>query len=237
MLGNFLEFSIDARPVALESQFYRSLGFQELLTGDILQTPYAAMWDGEAAVGLHEADFASPAITFVRPDLKMYLRALRRLHIEVDSVQLADDEFNKATFLDPSGLAIVLLEARTYSSATRDRSSVSSCGDFLEFSVPTHAVSESVSFWTALGLVVIAEGDYPHDWVRLAGHGLVIGFHQTRLSPGLSFYSPDFDARKEYLSALGLEMRLNGPIALKHRRSASFLSPSGTPFYLLEPRI
>ncbi len=103
MLGQLLEFSITASPVASALEFYRSLGFRELPVGDILSGPYAALWDGAITLGLQEREFDSPTPTFVRPDLKNYLRAFRRLGIELQFAELADDRFHEAGFLDPNG--------------------------------------------------------------------------------------------------------------------------------------
>ena len=69
MLGQFLEFSISTGSLGPEHQFYRSLGFQELPAGDVLDAPYVALWDGAVTVGLHTAEFEGTKLTFVRPEL------------------------------------------------------------------------------------------------------------------------------------------------------------------------
>ena len=115
MLGTFLEFGFAARPVGEAFEFYRSIGFQAVPVGDILDYPYAVVTDGDICIGLHEGEHEGTLLTFVRPDLKDYLRALRRAHIELEFSRLAADEFNEAGFRDPNTQLVTLLEARTFS--------------------------------------------------------------------------------------------------------------------------
>jgi hypothetical protein len=234
MLGQFLEFSISTGSLGPEHQFYRSLGFQELPAGDVLDAPYVALWDGSVTVGLHTAEFEGTKLTFVRPELDVHLRALKRLKVEFESVHTADDEFNYARFVDPNGQLVELVEARTHSPAVREASSVSACGSFLEYSLPTSSVAESRAFWEPLGFTLAAAGEAPHPWARLAGHGIAIGLHELAFGPGLSFVCPDFSARKEYLTAKGIVPAPRAAFAVGRGRSTRIRSPGGSELYLFE---
>jgi len=235
MLGQLLEFSITASPVASALEFYRSLGFRELPVGDILSGPYAALWDGAITLGLQEREFDSPTPTFVRPDLKNYLRAFRHLGIELQFAELADDRFHEAGFLDPNGQLFMLVEARTFSPAgTWNRSDVSACGEFLELSLSTHSIDDSAAFWESVGLRPVAQGDEPHEWVRMQGHGLALGFHQTApFRSGLTFRSDSLDARVQYLKAKGIELRRGAPVA-SDSDAVTLVTADGTAIYMLE---
>jgi catechol 2,3-dioxygenase-like lactoylglutathione lyase family enzyme len=235
MLGQFLEVSIPARPVRSALEFYRSLGFKELPTGDILPWPYAPVWDGSATIGLQDVELASPALTFVRPELKAYIHPLRRFGVEFEYSQLADDKFNQAAFLDPNGLLVVLLEARTFSPSTWDDSNVTPCGSFLEFSLATHSITESADFWAELGFKTTDRGVEPYPFVRMNARGLSVGFHQTaRFAPGLSYRSLDLQARIQYLKAKGFDVKRGTPLAPDPSQSATLRGPDGMPLYLLE---
>ena len=233
MLGQFLEISVAARPLAAAFEFYRALGLRSIPVGDVLADPYAAFFDGAVAIGVHERDGSSPVLTFVRPRLRDYVRPIQRLGIEIEHAHLADDEFNWIAFNDPSGQAIALLEARTFPPGEWDPKNVSACGEFLEFSVPAGSLEASRAFWTALGLKEIAAGDAPQPWVRLAGHGVVLALHASAFRPGPTFRSAHVHARLEYLRAKGLNARAGGPLADQHR-SVTVLAPDGMPIYLLE---
>ncbi len=234
MLGQFLEFSVAAQPLAASFTFYRSLGFETIPVGDLLGDPYIGLHDGAVTIGVHERDHPSPALTFVRPQLRAYSRGLRRLGIELEYAHLKDDEFNRLAFTDPSGQPIVLLEARTFGPADWNPQNVTACGEFFEYSLGTDSLTESRTFWEALGLQAVAGGDAPHAWVRLRGRGLALGLHEMRFPPGLSFKTRQLDTRIEYLRAAGLTARNGAPIGDPAQRCATLTAPEGTPLYLFE---
>jgi catechol 2,3-dioxygenase-like lactoylglutathione lyase family enzyme len=236
MLGQFLELSLAAEPLADSFEFYRSLGFQPVEVGDQLKDPYVALSDGGVAIGLHARAQSGPLLTFVRPRLRDYARALRRIGVELEHAALADDEFNQVLFSDPNGQQIALLEARTFAPGDWNRHNVRACGEFLEYSVPTHSLERSRSFWEALGLAPVASGDAPHPWLRLAGRGLVLGLHEAGLGPGLSFRAAGLDARLEYLRAQRVEVHAGSPLAEPGRASATLRCPGGGSIYLIEAR-
>jgi catechol 2,3-dioxygenase-like lactoylglutathione lyase family enzyme len=234
MLGHFLEYSIAARPLASSFEFFRSLGFTSLPVGDNLPDPYLVLFDGAVAVGLHDREQSGPRLTFVRPDLRAYVRALRRLHIKLDYEQLGDGEFNRVGFADPAGQEIELVEARTFPPGEWDPHNVLACGEFFELTLPAQTLAVSSPFWQSLGFAPVAQGDAPHVWQRLRGHGLTIGLHEAHCRPGLSFRCPDLEARSEYLRAKGLSPRTGSPIADRAQRSAMLTAPEGTVLYLFE---
>lgn len=236
MLGQFLEFSVAAEPLADAFEFYCALGFAPVTTGDQLSHPYVALCDSGVAIGLHAREQSGPLLTFVRPQLRDYVRALKRIGVEIEHAALADDEFNHVAFSDPNGQQVALLEARTFAPGDWNRNNVSACGEFLEYSLPTHSIERSRMFWTALGLVPVASGDSPHLWLRLAGRGLVLGLHQASFKPGLTFLSEQIDVRLDYLRARGVEERAGAPHAERTSRSATLRAPGDNSIYLLGRR-
>jgi catechol 2,3-dioxygenase-like lactoylglutathione lyase family enzyme len=234
MLGQFLELSIAARPLAASFEFYRSLGFTSIPVSDSLPDPYVVLFDGAVAIGLHEREQDGPSLTFVRPGLRDYVRALRRLDIDLEYAHLADNEFNRVGFADPTGQPIALLEARTFPPGEWNSKNVAACGDFLEYSLATPSLKEAGDFWRSLGFERTEGGSAPHPWERLAAHGLVIGLHETHFRPGLSFRSPHLDARLAWLDAKGIAARAGNPMADKAQRSATLIAPEGTSIYLFE---
>ena len=115
MLGQFLEYSVAARPLAASFEFYRALGFASLPVGDTLPDPYLVCFDGADRGGS-----ARPRSKRARssrssgPGLRDYVRPLRRLGVEVTHEHLRDNEFNWVGFSDPGGQEVVLIEARTF---------------------------------------------------------------------------------------------------------------------------
>jgi catechol 2,3-dioxygenase-like lactoylglutathione lyase family enzyme len=234
MLGQFLEYSIAARPLAASFEFFESLGFASIPVSDTLPDPYLVCFDGTVAVGLHDRAQSGPRLTFVRPRLRDYVRPLRRLGIEVTDAHLRDSEFNSIGFTDPGGQETVLIEARTFPPGDRDPHNVAVCGEFFEVTVPASDLDTSSRFWRALGLAPVASGEAPHRWQRLAGHGLTLGLHETHCVAGLSFRCHDLQARLEYLHAKGFRARSGTPIADREQPSATLAGPEGTHLYLFE---
>ena len=145
-----------------------------------------------------------------------------------------DDEFNHLVFSDPNGQAVTLLEARTFAPGEWNSQNVSACGRFLEYSLSTHSIAESRAFWEPLGFAQLDAGDSPHAWVRLVGHGLVLGVHEARFRSGLCFRSAQLDARLEYLRAKGHSVRPGGPHSERIREAAMLSAPGGEAIYLVE---
>jgi catechol 2,3-dioxygenase-like lactoylglutathione lyase family enzyme len=234
MLGQFLEYSVTARPLAASFDFYRALGFASIPVGDALPYPYVVLYDGAVAIGLHDGAEPGARVTFVRPGLRSYVRPLRRLDIELDFERVADNEFNTVGFTDPGGQPVALVEARTFPPGDWDTQNVTACGEFFELTLPAQSLERSRRFWQRLGLADVAGGEEPHPWRRLSGRGLTIGLHEVRCPAGLSFRSTDIAARSEYLRAKGLAIKAGSPLADRSQPSATLRAPEGTVFYLFE---
>jgi len=234
MLGQFLEYSVAARPLKTSFEFFESLGFASIPVSDTLPDPYLVCFDGRIAVGLHDRPQAGPELTFVRPSLRDYARPLRRLGIEFTREHLRDNEFNSVAFADPGGQEIVLIEARTFPPGGWDAHTVAICGEFFEITLPASDLEASSRFWQALGLNVDAAGEAPHRWQRLTGRGVTLGLHETHCPPGLSFRCQDLQARLEYLRAKGLPSRAGTPVADRAQPSGTLAGPEGTQLYLFE---
>ena len=234
MLGQFLEYSVAAQPLAASFEFFESLGFSSIPVSDTLPDPYLVCFDGTIAIGLHDRAQAGPRLTFVRPGLRDYVRPLRRLGVEISHEHLRDSEFNSVGFNDPGGQEVVLIEARTFPPGDWDSHNVAICGEFFEITVPAADLDESSRFWQALGLVPDGSGDAPHRWQRLKGRGLTLGLHETHCAPGLSFGCHDLQARLEFVRAKGFMARAGTPTADRAQPSATVTSPEGTHLYLFE---
>jgi hypothetical protein len=237
MLGQFLEYSLAAQPLAASYDFYRALGFVSIPVGDTLSHPYVVLFDGTLAIGLHDREQSGAQLTFVRPELRAYVRPLRRLGIELQGERLRDSEFNSVSFTDPGGQEIALIEARTFPPGDWSASNVTACGTLLEISLPTAELASSSGFWQALGFATVASGERPHPWQRLAGRGLTVGLHEAHFPPGLRFRCDDLATRADYLRAKGLALRNGNPLADREQQAATLTAPEGTLLYLFESRL
>jgi hypothetical protein len=234
MVGEFLEFSVSARPLAASFEFYAALGFTSQPVSDTLPDPYVVVGDGRVALGLHEREQDGAWLTFVRPGVRDYVRALRRVGVELEEARLADDEFHRVVFKDPGGQGITLQEARTFPPSVVNPNLVTACGAFFEYSLPAASLAASRDFWQALGFAPVASGETPHAWARLEGHGLTLGLHEAHFVPGMSFRAPQLQTRLDYLRAKGVSPRAGCPLADPSQPSATLTAPDGLRLYVCE---
>lgn len=228
MLGRFLELTLRA-PRILESwQFWQKLGFTPATVGEAWSHGYAALTDGRIAVGLHDADVPHPALTWVRPELARHLPALEAAGIEFDSRVLGDDDFHEATFRDPGGHLVRLVEARTYSPPQRTGGSL--LGWFEEYAMPVADLDAGREFWERLGFVAAAAGAEPWPRLALTSDTLDLGLHRTRelAGPVLRFVTDDARELRERLAAAGIEPEARLPRALDPRTHLLVVTPEGT---------
>ncbi len=120
MLGRFLEMSVHAPNVLESLEFYQKLGFTQAQVGETWSHPYAVVTDGRLFIGLHQYEFDSPSLTFVKPELSRHIDTLEGFGIEFAFRKLGNDVFNEAGFHDPDRVMVTLLEARTFSPPTRE---------------------------------------------------------------------------------------------------------------------
>ena len=235
MLETFLEIGIETEDIAGAFEELQSLGFSFVNAGDIREHGYAVVSDGDICIALHESDLTGPWLSFVRPNLESYVRALRRQSIELETARLGQDEFHEVEFRDPNEQLVTLVEARTFSPATGEDIAASACGSFLEFSIATGSIEDSTRFWHGLGFETVAEGTEPHPWRRIRGAGLAIGLHESVLfRPGLTFTADQIGARIDFLRAKGHDVRAGAPIGPRERPSAILRLAIDLPIYLLE---
>jgi hypothetical protein len=239
MLGQLLEISIGASPLAESLAGYEALGFSSVPVGDIAAGPYAVVSDGRLSLGLYEDGIDEPMPSFVRPELAAHVRALRRLGVDFERLALAADEFHRAEFLDPIGQRVRLLEARTFSPPPSSvRRTVAACGAFLELSLMTPALDECCRYWQRLGFETLAAPDAPPEAprrsVQLRGCGLTLGLHEaSRTGAALTFTAAQLDARRAYLEAKGFTVRRGTPLGWACDSLALRL-PGGIEAYLLD---
>jgi hypothetical protein len=239
MLGRFLEVSVHAPGVLESLDFYRRLGFSEATVGETWSHPYAVVTDGRLAIGLHDYEFASPALTFVKPDLRPHLARLEKLGIEPVFQKLGEDEFNEIGFTDPGGQMVTLIEARTFSPPDRARNETSLCGYFAEFGTPQNDIAAAVRFWDQLGFVAAEETQEPFVRTSLTSDHLDLGLYRPAdfAQPLVLFVDSDLALRLEKIRAAGLEPQARMPSVLDPATSAMFIAPEGTQLVLMAQEI
>ena len=229
MLGRFLEVSVRAPHLPASLEFYESLGFVQARTGDTWSHQYAVLTDGRLYLGLHGVELASPTLTWVHPGLAQHAIALAALGIEFAYARLDEEAFHEVGFADPSGQAIRLIEARTYSPPALVAAPTSKLGYFEEIGLPTPDLARSSAFWDALGFVAFDPVRAPFAKVVAAGSDLNIGIYDVDLrAPVLAFSDPDMPERIAELREKGYRLLERLPRGMNSRENALLEAPEGT---------
>lgn len=199
MLGGFLELSVWSRDVAAAAARWQALGFHHATVGDAWRHRYAVLSDGRLVLGLHDYEFDSPSLTWVRPGIAAALPALAALGIEFDFAKTGADEFNEAGFRDPAGQVVTLLEARTWSPGLAGDAPASLFGHFREYRYPAADPDATAAFWERLGLLP----DPAEDGPRVVAAGITLAPRAGLKGPELVFEHADLAAAAATLSARG----------------------------------
>lgn len=197
-LGRFLEFSVPATDIRASLDFYATLGFTELATGDVRTYHYAVVTDGRIAVGLHADNLAEAALSFVRPELAAYVRDLEMLRIALVFQRLGVEDFHEVGLYGPDGELIVMMEARTFSQMLLDDVPPPMLGCSTEISLPSPEPLKSLAFWQEAGFMVDGQTE---DAMTLIAPGVRLGLRASLAGgrPALQFKAADRDTLIAYL--------------------------------------
>lgn len=229
MIGSFLELSVPTRDVVAALAFYESLGFVQAAVGEAWSHPYAVVTDGRIHLGLHDAELDSPRLTFVAPGLAAQLAELEALGVEPEHVRLDETSLNEATFPDPSGQRVRLVEARTFSPPALAPGHESALGYFEECLLESTVPAVTARFWEALGFVAFVAEDSMTGPVVATRRDLNLAFHDVELgAPVLRFTSHDAASRSARLRERGgFSFAKRVPAALQSDGAALLQAPGG----------
>jgi len=235
MLGRFLEISIPVIDILASIEFYERLGFIQATTGESWPHPYAVLTDGRLFIGLHQSNLESIALTFVQPDLARHAGRLQESGFATTAEHLNSETFNQVSLIDPLGVRITMVEARTFSPPPLEPVHESQLGYFAEFGIPAKAFPAASSFWESLGFIGLDETTEPFPRKTLTSDRLNIGLYRTRAlrQPVLTFEDTDMKRRLDGLRRKGLTLSDEMPDALDAATNAVLRAPEGTRLLLL----
>jgi catechol 2,3-dioxygenase-like lactoylglutathione lyase family enzyme len=236
MLGRFLEISLYTPDIQESLRFYESLGFHQAQVGETWPYPYAVVTDGRLFLGLHGTPIRSPALTFVHPDLRSGLANLEPLGLRPDNEIFGEDVFNRASFSDPHGLCINLLEARTFSPPLIETHSATTCGYFSEIGIPSRELQSAREFWERVGFVALDEEAAPFPRTAVTSDLLNLGLYRSRAfrQPVLTFEDHNMAERLAVLRERNFKLSDEMPDALDERENGVLVAPEGTRLLLIQ---
>ncbi len=232
LLGRFLEFSVRAPDILESLAFYKSLGFAELLIGDVWKHRYAVVSDGELCIGLHDLEFDGPALTFVHPEIAKHARAMADHGFDFRYLKADRDEFNQLGFTDHDSHMIVMLEARTFSPPV-DELPRSLCGEWFETTLPVKDAMHTGRFWAPLAPVLLRLREEPTVHMRFDAEGMPLGLSESiaLAQPSLCFKCADRDALLAAVERLGIR---SAPFPGFEGAFVELRAPEGTRLYVFQ---
>lgn len=195
MLGRFLEFSVHTPDIIDSLGFYKLLGFRELESSDVWPHKYAVVSDGAICIGLHDAEFDSPALTFVHQDLAREALSMSDHGFDFEFMKLDEDVFNEVKFSDRDGHVVAMIEARTFSPPD-EMMNDSICGGFFELTLPSRDTLRAGRFWAPLAPELLRMREEPTTHMRFNAAGVPLGLSESIAlsTPSLAFHCYDKDA-------------------------------------------
>lgn len=236
MLGRFLEISLHTPDIQESLAFYEKLGFVQCVTGETWTHPYAVVTDGRLFLGLHGRECPPIALTYVHQDLLKHVSRLQSQGIEFNSEHFDSESFHEATFADPHGLRVNVLEARTFSPPDVSVGHQSTCGYFSELGVPVRDYQIGREFWESLGFVAMEAESDPFARVSLTSDHFDLGLYKSRAlrQPVLAFEDADMPERLSRLRELKFQLIDEMPDSLDAASNAVLVAPEGTRLLLLQ---
>jgi hypothetical protein len=223
MLGRFLEFALTSADTGTAWQQYQRWGFAPAETGDIWSHAYGVVACEGLAIGLHATGEEPSSLVFVRADVAALHRELTARGVEVESARLGADVFNELTLREPGGMAIRVLEARTFSPPL-ELPAQTRLGRFMSLSLPAADMDEAAAFWAQLDMPA-QPGTNPWEGLAIAGTTLACHLRRSLAEPALMFHNsvlPD----AQWLQEAGLKRGRDVP-ALRPRQHCTLRDPTG----------
>jgi hypothetical protein len=203
LLGRFLEIAHTTADPRGDWELCQRLGFAAAETGDIWSHPYGVVMSTGFALGLHgEADEPLGLCT-VRPNVLELHRELEGLGVEVETAQLGPDVFNQLSLREPAGIALRILEARSFTPPA-EIPVRTLLGRFETLSLPVRSPDEAAAFWSRLAY---AMRDANGPWKAVEVDGLPLAYHAATDCPDpvLVFRGDGLEWDRDGLFACGLE--------------------------------
>lgn len=177
MLGQFLEVALVTADTTDAWQRLQHLGFEPASTGDVWPHAYGVVTCERLAIGLHSHGEEPLRVVFVRPDVAALHRELTARGIDIERARLGSDVFNELTLREPGGVALAVLEARSFSPPSRVPARTW-LGRFVALSLPCSDLEDARAFWQQLGHEAEAV-ESPWEGFSLAG--MPIACHPRRV--------------------------------------------------------
>lgn len=191
MPGRFLELALVTDDTSSAWQNWQALGFADAATGDIWPHAYGVVTCEGLAIGLHAAGDEPLSLVFVRPEVAALHRELQAQGLKIEHARLGADVFNELMLREPGGIALRVLESRSFSPPLEEPA-VTALGRFTTISLPARDLDAAREFWQRLGFQCQPSTlpDWPEDAFAVAGIPVAVHPRSLLAEPVLLFRQP-----------------------------------------------
>ena len=204
-LGHAFEITMHVEDLKQASEFYGKLGFQQVSDGSA-EDSVVRFSDGAIVLAVESSGHRQTTLTYFTDSLDQTIAGLETMGVEVSKSR--DGE---ASFKDPSGQEVSLIQAAAGAAAS-EGSALSKCGQFGELSLETDDVDGSKAFWEKLGFGPTQWSPQESaKWASLTDGLLMLGLYETGHcphvfeSPAITYFNEDAVERNALLKAAGVE--------------------------------
>lgn len=191
MLGRFLELALVSDDTSSAWQNWQALGFADAATGDIWPHAYGVVTCEGLAIGLHAAGDDAVSLVFVRPEVAALHRELQSQGVKIEHARLGADVFNELMLREPGGIALRVLESRSFSPPLEDPA-VTALGRFITISLPARDMDEARELWQRLEFQCrnSTMSGWPEDAFEVEGIPVAVHPRSLLPEPALLFRQP-----------------------------------------------
>jgi len=227
ILGYITAFTINSPDLEASLQFYRELGFKEVMRSDF-PFPFIQVTDDAILIMLRKANDPYLALTYYLKETGSLIAELEKKGVQFISKPKENEFVKRYLFQSPDGLNISLvvipdgftkpagktmltMDPADYFKPETYTNKIA--GMFGELAQPVTDLARSIEFWENIGFTPISKFTSPYPWAILSDGLAIVGLHQSTHfdSPTITFFAADMKAKIENLMKRGLSCTELGP--------------------------
>lgn len=175
-LGYAFEIVVTVPDLRQSLQFYEKLGYRQLTDTTSPTQHDVLLTDGIILLSLREGSAWKTNLTYFAENVAEKVERLERLGVSFDEKDQTNGKITSATFTDPNGLQVDLIQAAPSQVPKPLGKPISKAGQFGELSIETEDVRKSLDFWTKLGFEPTEHMPAsPDSWASISDGLLVLG--------------------------------------------------------------
>ncbi len=234
LIGTFSRVQIATSDLSASMAWYVRMGFLPVKTPMDRADSVVTLSDGQTVITLVNAAVPSPVLVFGSQNIKGLYDTLANIDVKVNA-DVRGPTYRELRFTSPDGIYLLVRPIEEEKSIPRPNGTPNvMCGRHTELSLGTMRVKRERAWWQDLGFSIKNEDTTPYHFCLLTDGSVVVGLHDERDIPQLSFTYFATDMRERIATLKRLGMTPVEEIQAEDGKvdHAFFRSPDGTMFML-----